>query len=826
VRACHPLNKGTQATWGLQKRYSEFAALQDILTGETEVAFPRPIPNYLMTAALLETRRKQLNTFLHSIVDKRNQGKLGVKLGYVVDRFLEMNEHGTISDAATALYAAVQNQQLDAVSEAIHTAPNSVFDSTEGGATALHFAAFQGYCDGLEMILEAGADKDASMHSSVARESGEGDASTEGGTGGRADGKNEPSNDSSQSSGDVSGGATALHLAAISGSPECVARLLEAGATVDAVMGDGTTALAIAAYHAHDECVKQLLAAGASVHAKSTYELREGWPGGISENTNSGSGSGGGGGGGGGGGSSGSSGSSIGGGCGMIDFAGAPFTALHYAACAGSVEIAQQLLEAGASSCGETSTTHSPLAVAAANGQLEVMELLIAWGALEAARARPRQRNKGGSPVQKPASPTAASQGTPVVPVGLYAVSLGSSPHGAAAAHESLLTELPSRSKESSNGTGTGEDGDGSMLNGLDGSSVQTLLQTLLPGVGALVMAAATGHSDCLNLLLSKNVPTEPTMEMSMGSAHEFARSGCTGGSNASNTNAVPPPLFAAAANGHLRCVQTLLEHGADINVHAGGSFGVTPLWIAARNGHLKCTQYLLEWPSNQLNEAQAARVNARLHADEGGAGSAFMLEASEAGGAKASEAAGGERSGEDSQQCQAAAACEYVTDAMLSSVDAAGAKLLGWSEGFTALDVALQREDDKMVRLLRGAGGAAPSLEPASLVGKRIWIHHTCDLARAEQTAEKGGVGSGLSVVTGAQSGEAVDKQQPTTHNYIRDSTGPSSLLKSAMNSIRSSNQPNNQPSEPSNQYYQPEPIRCATPPLTGNPPIAIAVR
>jgi hypothetical protein len=35
-----------------------------------------------------------------------------------------------------------------------------------------------------------------------------------------------------------------------------------------------------------------------------------------------------------------------------------------------------------------------------------------------------------------------------------------------------------------------------------------------------------------------------------------------------------PPPLYAAAANGHLRCVQTLLKNGADINVHTDGAFG------------------------------------------------------------------------------------------------------------------------------------------------------------------------------------------------------------------------------------------------------------
>jgi ankyrin repeat protein len=387
-----------------------------------------------------------------------------VKLGYVVDRFLEMNEHGTISDAATALFAAVQNRQLDAVAEAIRTAPNSVFDSTEGGATALHFAAFQGYCEGLEMVLQAGADKDAPMHSSAKKEGAQAtkDSSSASGTG-EGDGADEGTAGDDAAGGgqhDSSGGATALHLAAISGSPECVERLLEVGAVVDAPMADGTTALAIAAYHAHTECVKQLLAAGASVHACSDHEPGDtlgGWGVEASEGGSDGnsgaagawssdrgrsrsrSGSSGGESGGAQQGNSSAGSAGSGGTADSTRSAGAPFTALHYAACAGSVEIVQLLLEAGAPCSSDTSTTHSPLAVAAANGQLEVMELLIAWGALEASRAKRPHRSK-----QRKAPPSPTQSNSHPSPHSLYAVSL--SPAHAQQPRRSLTGEHPQAS--------------------------------------------------------------------------------------------------------------------------------------------------------------------------------------------------------------------------------------------------------------------------------------------------------------------------------------------------------------------------------------------
>jgi len=56
-------------------------------------------------------------------------------------------------------------------------------------------------------------------------------------------------------------------------------------------------------------------------------------------------------------------------------------------------------------------------------------------------------------------------------------------------------------------------------------------------------------------------------------------------------------PLHAAAANGHLKMCQTLLEQGADIN--AQDLAGSTPLHLAAGRGHHETVSLLLEYGAN-----------------------------------------------------------------------------------------------------------------------------------------------------------------------------------------------------------------------------------
>jgi hypothetical protein len=101
--------------------------------------------------------------------------------------------------------------------------------------------------------------------------------------------------------------------------------------------------------------------------------------------------------------------------------------------------------------------------------------------------------------------------------------------------------------------------------------------------------------------------------------------------------------------------------------------------------------QFLLEWPSNQANEIQAARVNARLQKDQQATDTAEAAEGG-GGGGTGGEAAGGGGGGarqeEDKSRHHVMTACKYVTDAMLLSANDRESKRLGWAEGFTALDV------------------------------------------------------------------------------------------------------------------------------------------
>ena len=48
-----------------------------------------------------------------------------------------------------------------------------------------------------------------------------------------------------------------------------------------------------------------------------------------------------------------------------------------------------------------------------------------------------------------------------------------------------------------------------------------------------------------------------------------------------------------ASDKGHSNCVETLLQHGADVN--AGDKYNWTPLFIASWNGHIDVVKKLLK---------------------------------------------------------------------------------------------------------------------------------------------------------------------------------------------------------------------------------------
>ena len=55
--------------------------------------------------------------------------------------------------------------------------------------------------------------------------------------------------------------------------------------------------------------------------------------------------------------------------------------------------------------------------------------------------------------------------------------------------------------------------------------------------------------------------------------------------------------LHAASVHGHLKAVELLLGHGAQVS--ATDVHGQTPLHLAARGGHLQCIQHLLKSGAN-----------------------------------------------------------------------------------------------------------------------------------------------------------------------------------------------------------------------------------
>jgi len=66
--------------------------------------------------------------------------------------------------------------------------------------------------------------------------------------------------------------------------------------------------------------------------------------------------------------------------------------------------------------------------------------------------------------------------------------------------------------------------------------------------------------------------------------------------------------LYAAAAEGHLSVVETLLDRGADVNQARIDNDGATPIFIAVCQGHLNVVQLLVARGTN-INQANTNGV-------------------------------------------------------------------------------------------------------------------------------------------------------------------------------------------------------------------------
>lgn len=140
--------------------------------------------------------------------------------------------------ALPPIHDAAAHGNLDEVQRIISSDPNALLSRDEGGAVALHHAAWNGWVLVVKALLAAGTPVDIT--------------------------KDLPN------AGDGTDGWTALHHAAAQGQVDVLKELLQAGARVDFQAKDGSIPLHQAAWGGHTEAVKLLLDARSDPNARRT----------------------------------------------------------------------------------------------------------------------------------------------------------------------------------------------------------------------------------------------------------------------------------------------------------------------------------------------------------------------------------------------------------------------------------------------------------------------------------------------------------------------------------------------------------------------------
>ena len=320
-------------------------------------------------------------------------------------------------------------------------------------------------------------------------------------------------------------GDCALFYCTTEGNRELLTELLEHGARMDGWQSSMNDPLCAAAFGGHIACVKALLVAGSPIVTGKKYG----------------------------------------------------FSALHDAAQNGHVEILEHLLQQGVSADAEGSPSGgAPLLIAASEGQLACMRVLLAFGA---GIDRPDQTGctalyRAAQQGQLEALELLLAQGANVYgwfsyrndP--LYAAAF----HGQTACVKALLAA---------------------------GSQIVTGREY---GFSALSGAAYNGHAEILQYLLqqgvSANAEGEPSGAAPLSIASYKGQLACMQALLAAGADIDRPDadgctaLYCAAHEGQLEALKLLLSQGA--NVQGCCSYERDPLCTAAFHGHMACVQTLL----------------------------------------------------------------------------------------------------------------------------------------------------------------------------------------------------------------------------------------
>lgn len=84
-------------------------------------------------------------------------------------------------------------------------------------------------------------------------------------------------------------------------------------------------------------------------------------------------------------------------------------------------------------------------------------------------------------------------------------------------------------------------------------------------------------------------------------------------------------PLHEAATIGHNGCLHVLLEHNSDNLLNSRAYSGETPIFLASVNGHVDCVKTLLEFGAD-VNVMNDEEVNLLVAAVKGGSQECFEV--------------------------------------------------------------------------------------------------------------------------------------------------------------------------------------------------------